>query len=236
MRKELLATLAAAAIALGTMSGTAIAHGNGDRSGSESGVQLSNQDREAIREAIRSITQLYRDRDVFAVTLDTGLSSRDRRFIEKAAEGARFEIAVGQLAAQKAMTSEVKALGTRLAADHTTALAALTALAEPYGVPVPETMSDHQQDKLAELTELAALGNLDFDDAFTHLAKKDHREDIAAFRREARKGRNPDVRSFAEASMPLLKQHLMAAKATSDVVEQQVELQQAQPQQSMSEQ
>ena len=231
MRNKLLATLAAAAIALGTMSGTAIAHRDVvDRSDSESGTRLSSADRDVIRpdtrlssadrevisDAIRSDARLLsRNRDF--VASDVRLSSRDRRFVRKASGGAYFEIAAGQMAATKAVTPEVQALGTRLAADHTTRLADVVALGETYAVPIRETMSDDQED---ELTELSALDGLEFDDAFTELAKKDHRQDIADFRRQARKGRNAEIRSFSEATIPLLKEHLAAARAANDVVEQ----------------
>jgi putative membrane protein len=228
MKSHLLATLAAGAIALGTLSGTAIAHGDvGDRSGSRSGTGLSSRDRNLIRSDSRFIGSDSRfigsdSRNRGFVASDTLLSSRDRRFIRKAARGAYFEIAAGQLAATKAVTPEVQALGTRLAADHTTGLASIAALAETHDVLLPETMSNDQQDELADVS---SLDGLDFDVAFTELAKHDHREDIADFRREARKGRNAEIRAFAKAAIPVLKEHLAAAKATNDVVEQQQEAQ-----------
>jgi putative membrane protein len=222
MKNELLATLAAAAMALGTMSGTAIAHGDmDDRSGSESGTRLSSEDRDVIRDVVRDVIRSdnllsSRNQDLFAS--DAGLSSRDRRFIRKAAEGAYFEIAAGRMAATKGATAEVQALGTRLAADHTAGLTAIVALAETYAVHLPDTMSDEQQDVL---DRVARRDGLRFDDAFTELAKKDHRQDLAAFRRQVRKGRNAEVRAFAEATIPVLKGHLAAAKVVNAVVEQQ---------------
>jgi putative membrane protein len=144
------------------------------------------------------------------------LSRRDRSFLRDAARGAYFEIAGGQLAATEAATPEVRALGTQIAADHTAELARIQALAAAVGVTLPTAMSDRQQDKLERV---AAEPGLELDDEYTELMVKDHRKDIAAFRSQVRKGRNDGVQAFAKDTIPELKAHWMAARATNDAVE-----------------
>jgi putative membrane protein len=188
MRSGLLTTVAAGALALGTLaatSGTAMAH-NGHSEGRSDGQP------------------------------DTRVSSRDRAFLEHAAEGAYFEITGGLLAAASAETPEVRALGAKLASDHTAELATLFVVAAAYGVTVPGDMTDEQHGMLAKV---AAEPGLEFDDEFTELAIKDHRHDTAAFKAEERKGRSAGIRAFARETIPELKQHLAAAKAANKVVE-----------------
>lgn len=144
------------------------------------------------------------------------LSRRDRAFLRDAARGAYFEIAGGQLAAASAVTPEVRALGTKIAAEHTTGLARIQALAATHGVTLPTAMSERQQDKL---DRVAAESGLELDDEYTEILVKDHRKDIAAFRTQARRGRNDDVQAFARDTIPELKAHWTAAKAANDVVE-----------------
>ena len=69
------------------------------------------------------------------------LSSTDRAFITKAAEGGKAEIEFGQLAQQKASTDEVKALGKRIADDHQRANRDLETMPDKSTSPSPSSLS-----------------------------------------------------------------------------------------------
>jgi putative membrane protein len=144
------------------------------------------------------------------------LSRRDRSFLKDAARGAYYEIAAGKLAATKGATPEVRALGAMLEADHTAALNGVMALASKYSVRLPDEVSDNQEDVLEKLERRDGLR---FDRTFVKAQVEDHREDIADFRAEARKGRNDEVQAFAAAAVPRLRQHLAAVRAAKDVVQ-----------------
>ncbi|HEY8199822.1 MAG TPA: DUF4142 domain-containing protein [Actinomycetota bacterium] len=195
LRNRLLTAAAAGAVALGMVAGTAAtatAHSGG------SGGSGGNHDPDGQP--------------------DTRLSGRDRAFLRHAAEGAYFEIAAGLFAAAAAVTPEVQALGAKIAADHTGELATVMALAAAYGVSLPGDMTSAQHDRLLQV---AAEPGLSFDDEYTELEVKVHRRNIAAFRSEARRGRNDDVQAFARETIPELKEHLDAARAANEVVERQ---------------
>jgi putative membrane protein len=68
----------------------------------------------------------------------TMLSSADRDFIMKAADGGRAEVELGQLAVSKASNSDVKAFAQRMVDDHGKANNELMQLAQTKGVTLPD--------------------------------------------------------------------------------------------------
>ena len=158
----------------------------------------------------------HRDRDGNESTSTSTLSHRDISFLKSASQGNIFEITGGTMAAILSVTPEGKALGMKLASDHTAAQVGLAALAEKYGVTLPTTMSDEQS---SELADVGAVTGAHFDDEYSELEMQDHTQDIKAFKTEVKKGRNADVRTFAAASLPLLETHLALSTAVNDVVE-----------------
>ncbi|HWD71840.1 MAG TPA: DUF4142 domain-containing protein [Actinomycetota bacterium] len=144
------------------------------------------------------------------------LSRRDISFLRSASQGNIFEITGGTMAATQSVTPESRALGLKLASDHTAAQVSLAALAARYGVSLPATMSDEQS---SELAGVASTTGARFDDEYSELEVQDHTQDIKDFKTEIKKGRNADVRTFAAASLPLLQTHLALSAAVNDVVE-----------------
>lgn len=71
-------------------------------------------------------------------TSSTMLSSADRDFIMKAADGGMAEVQLGQLAVSKASNSDVKAFGQRMVDDHSKANDQLMQLAQTKGVTLPD--------------------------------------------------------------------------------------------------
>src|SRR5439155_10877078 len=127
-----------------------------------------------------------------------------------------FEITGGTMAAMQSVTPEGKALGLKLASDHTAAQVGLAVLAAKYGVSLPATMSDEQS---SELADVGSITGLHFDDEYSEVEMQDHTQDIKDFRTEVNRGRNADVRTFAAASLPVLQTHLALSAAVNDVVE-----------------
>ena len=64
------------------------------------------------------------------------------------------------------------------------------------------------QGNLAEV----AMGRLDFDRVYMQDMSKDHRTDVAEFRREANRGADPDVQAFASKTLPTLEDHWKTAE------------------------
>jgi putative membrane protein len=134
---------------------------------------------------------------------------KDHPFLKEAASGGMLEVKLGEAAETRAANPDVKRFGRRMVDDHSKVNRELMALAEKKGVEIPKNMkSEHQQ----TYDRLSRLNGLDFDKAYMSQILKDHREDIAAFEKEAKHGYDGEVKMFASKTLPTLKEHLRMAQ------------------------
>src|SRR5512138_1731693 len=110
---------------------------------------------------------------------NTKLQRTDRRFIVKATEGGREEVELGRLAQSKASSDAVKKFGQRMVEDHDNANKELMDLASSKNVQLDEKAA--KKDALVE--KLNKLQGQDFDRAYVNEMVKDHKKDVAEFRR-----------------------------------------------------
>ena len=143
---------------------------------------------------------------------DVNNSSLDNRFMKKAAQGGMAEVELGRLAEQKAASQDVKNFGQQMVNDHSKANDQLKAIAAKENVDLPNNVSTKQQQ---EIDRLSKLSGEQFDKAYIQHMLKDHKKDIAEFRKEANNGKDPDVKSFASSTLPKLEQHLQHAQRVS---------------------
>jgi len=129
-------------------------------------------------------------------------------FMQKAIAGNLAEIKVGQLAQQKGATEGVRQFGTVLEEDHSKANQQAMTAASSMGVTPPAAPTPKQQ---AEYQKLASLSGTEFDKAFVKAMVKDHKKDIAEYKKEA-KGTNSPAASYAQEILPDLHKHLQLAE------------------------
>jgi putative membrane protein len=150
-------------------------------------------------------------------TDSTGMNmkSPDQEFIMKAAQGGLAEVNMGKLAKQNGGSDAVKQFGDRMVTDHSQANDQLRQLAEKKGIMLPSSPSikDKRTSKMLQSKQGA-----DFDKAYIHDMVKDHEADVAEFRREAENGKDPDVKAWAQKTLPTLEQHLESAKQVAGQV------------------
>ena len=113
---------------------------------------------------------------------DVGQVMEDKMFLRKAAEGGIAEVKLGQLAAQKASSDDVKAFGQKMVDDHTKLNNQMAQVADSLGVMLPKSMNKEDQ---AEYDKLNGLSGNDFDTEYLSLMVKDHHKDLHEFRIEA---------------------------------------------------
>lgn len=135
----------------------------------------------------------------------------DASFVHEAAIGGLAEVELGRLATQNASSDDVKQFGQRMVDDHGKANDELKALAAKKGITLPTELDQKHQ---ALRDRLAKQQGAAFDKAYMSEMLSDHQKDVAAFQREAKSGSDPDVKAWAQKTLPTLQEHLKMAKAT----------------------
>jgi putative membrane protein len=137
------------------------------------------------------------------------LSGSDREFAMKAAAGGMEEVEMGRLAVSKATDPDVKAFGQRMVDDHTKANDQLKSLASQKGLTLPAALP---ADMKKDLDKMSKLSGAEFDRMYMSMMLKDHKKDIAEFEKEASKGNDSSLKSFAQTTLPTLREHLTMAQ------------------------
>lgn len=140
-----------------------------------------------------------------------GANSGDAKFIEHVARAGQAEVDLGRLGEQKAQATEVKALARRLVADHTKSNEQLMKIAQQKGVEPPSQPSKSESNQRAKLEKLNGQA---FDQAFAKEIVQDHQKDIKYFQKEETSLKDPQLKSFAQQTLPVLQQHLQMAQQT----------------------
>jgi putative membrane protein len=129
----------------------------------------------------------------------------DRNFIQKAAEANQAEVELGKLAQQNAASDAVKQFGQRMVQDHGNANTALMQLAENKGVKLDGKLGKQH----AQLRDrLAKLQGANFDREYVKAMVKDHKQDVAEFRKMHSGAVDPNLKAWVDTTLPTLEDHL----------------------------
>lgn len=137
------------------------------------------------------------------------MQASDAAFVGKAAESGLAEVQMGQLAATKAQSPEVKEFGQRMVKDHTAANQQLLSIAEGKGVTPPKALD--AKDAQA-LQKLKSESDSQFDHDYIQNQVAAHRQAVTLFEREAKESKDPALKQFAERTLPTLQEHLRLAE------------------------
>jgi putative membrane protein len=137
------------------------------------------------------------------------IGALDAEWLRTAIQGDRFEIAGGQLAQAKGSAQGVKDFGAKLVADHTTSLNDAIALAQRFGLQVPDRPAPPQQWALQVLQTFSGAA---FDQQYVALEVADHQQDIEEAKTEIAEGATPEIQAAASTDLPVLQQHLALAQ------------------------
>jgi putative membrane protein len=142
-------------------------------------------------------------------TTTSPLSASDRDFALKAAEGGMAEVSIGQLASQKATDPAVKDFANRMVNDHGKAGDELKQLATNKGISLPTDLNAEHK-KLADT--LSKKSGKDFDKSYISEMVKDHEDDVKEFEKASKDVQDPDLKSWALKTLPVIQDHLQMAK------------------------
>jgi len=143
------------------------------------------------------------------------MSSADKSFVQKATIGGLAEVEFGKLAQQKGSSDQVKQFGSRMVEDHSKANDELKQIVSSQGISAPTELDAKHKSTMAKLDKLSGQ---QFDRAYMSDMVKDHKEDVALFRKESSSGKDSDLKSFAAKTLPTLEDHLKMAQSTDAAV------------------
>jgi putative membrane protein len=122
----------------------------------------------------------------------TAQSDDDKKFLAMAAQSDQNEIALSNIAAQKASDPAVKAFAEKMVTEHTKMTASMKPFAEQWGLTPPTGPdADHQK----EIDKLNGLSGKDFDKEYIDQMVSDHAKALDAFTKEAKDTKDVQFRA-----------------------------------------
>jgi putative membrane protein len=129
-------------------------------------------------------------------------------FIKDAGHDSAMEIELAKLAESRAVSAGVRAYAQMLVADHEKANEELTALATSKNVTIS---TDPTPTDKAARKKLDGVSGAKFDDTFINMMVEDHEKAVQEFT-AATANADPDVKTFVQKMLPILKHHLEEAQ------------------------
>ncbi|MBV9786466.1 MAG: DUF4142 domain-containing protein [Acidisphaera sp.] len=142
------------------------------------------------------------------------LSAQDTSFINQAAAGGMAEVQDGQLAASKAPVAGVRQFGSDMVSQHTQVNQQLMTLAQSKGV-TPST--DLDPSDAAMLHRLQGLRGRSFDTEYLRGQIAGHEKMAQLLQQEISQGSDPDLKAFAQQTLPTVQEHLARAQKLAGV-------------------
>jgi len=131
-------------------------------------------------------------------------------FVEQAATINMYEIAAARLAEDKAIDASYKNYATMIITDHTNMSHDLKLqVAKMQGVEIPNELDAFHDQKLRKLKSEQGAS---FERSYRAGQIEGHEAAIKLFENFAQNGSNPDLKSLAQASVPILQKHLERAE------------------------
>lgn len=130
-------------------------------------------------------------------------------FAKKASGGNLAEVKLGELAASKGGSDEVKAFGQEMVTDHGKANTDLEAVMAKKGLPF-EPKLDAKQQKTYD--KMSALSGAAFDKAYTADMLEDHKMDVAEYKEAISMTKDEDLKNYQTSTLPVVEHHLEMLK------------------------
>jgi putative membrane protein len=137
------------------------------------------------------------------------LTAPEKEFLANAARGGMLEVQLGNMAAQKASSNDVKQFGEHMATDHSQLGQKLQQLASNLGFSLPPDLKPEQQNLVSRFERLTGKA---FDSEYIKEMVSDHKKDISEFERAVSQASNADIKQFASEALPTLRDHLKMAR------------------------
>jgi putative membrane protein len=141
-----------------------------------------------------------------------GITPTTPDFVREAAMSDMFEIQSSQLAEQKSNDAATKTFAQKMVADHTkttTEMKSMMSSGKLKGVEAPTAMASSQQ---SMLDKLKGLNGNDFTKQYHDDQVSAHKDAVSLFERYGKGGDNPELKDWANKTLPTLQDHLKMAQ------------------------
>jgi putative membrane protein len=137
----------------------------------------------------------------------------DAKFAVEAASGGMTEVALGKVAEQKGGDQRIKNFGAMMVKDHGKADDKLMTLAKTKNITLPSVPDASDQ---KDIDGLSQKSGADFDKAYVNAMFEGHKKVLKMFENAAKNCSDPDLKAFAENTVPVIQKHLDAITAIKD--------------------
>ena len=145
------------------------------------------------------------------VASSTAMAQSAQDFVNKVAMSDIFEIQSSQLALSRQVDADTKPFAEKMVQDHQKTSSELKALVDGSMVKLTlPTSLDAAHQKM--LDELNAKRGKEFDQNYDQMQLKAHQDAVVLFDAYSKNGDNPELKSWAAATLPHLKEHLSMAE------------------------
>jgi putative membrane protein len=132
------------------------------------------------------------------------INRSDKSFVEDAIKHGREEVAISQVAAERATNPKVKEYAQMIVSDHTGVNGELTTLAAAKGVSVSA--------KEVDVDKWNKKNAKSFDEDYIDKMISGHKDALDLFEKEAKKGTDPELTALAAKTVSALQTHLAKAQ------------------------
>ena len=134
----------------------------------------------------------------------------DRQFLDTALGVNQLELQLGQLAAQRATTAEVKAMGEKMVQKHTELGQQLAELSRAAGGSGMAALSSEQR---AVYDRVASRSGSELDAVFKEVVDAGHIKELAMYEEEVSRAKSPALRELVQGRVAKLRETIAQAQA-----------------------
>lgn len=140
-----------------------------------------------------------------AATGGIAVAEDDAEFATKGAVGGMAEVEFGKIALNKSTNAKIKEFANMMVNDHGKANSELKALATTKNITLPSALDEEHMKIMNDLT---ALTGRDFDKKYVDVMVDGHKKTLDLMEKEAKDGKDADLKAFASKTAPVVKAHL----------------------------
>jgi len=133
----------------------------------------------------------------------------DDNFLIKAAATDNAEIETSKLADRRSGSQQVKDFAAQAIKDHQKSSDRLAKVIKNRKVAIVSGLEKENRD---EIDRLSKLQGAEFDREYLHWMVRTHTDAISVFENQIKNGKDAEIRSFADETLPTLREHLKRAE------------------------